>query len=638
MNRLSATLLFVLSVNAFCFAQGGLITLNLSNPTNPSVFTTDPVKGHWTQTYSNNYPWIEFGLFKATHIPGAAGGEDVGGGMSYWDGFTYCTSGDKTDYGQAGSSDAWVAQQWGNMAGGGIATDGNGNVVIGGNGKAVAQQGVPYLVAYWGYWMELFAGGDPCLQMKFTDGKMYEAVGIYINNHPWPFYGNIHGDGFARPFNQEGDYFKLFIHGMDEHGNATGGVVEHTLAEYKNGQLIQSPDWEYVNLSTLGAVSGIYFTMETTDADPIYGPNTAVYFCMDKLQVRALQQSTAPTRPTGLNAVPSETTIALSWNASDGSAGIKGYNLYRNGTLQDFTSNLQYAFTGLSPYTEYQLEVEAVATDNTLSDRAIITVRTTDETAPAAPTNLTGTTTEYTMALSWNAATDNVGVTEYHIYLNGERQRRVTTTNHTLTGLDPATAYLVEVEARDAAGNSSPKASITLTTAAVTTTDVTPPTAPTNLSGIATENTMTLSWSASTDDVGVAEYHIYLNGELKATVTETFYIFSGIEPATTYLVEVEAHDAAGNSSPKASITLTSGGNPSANGAPEAVAKTSIRLANGIIYVENPKSSLIQIYTISGRSSASFTIPVNEKSMINISSFPNGIYIIKNDAYSVKIIK
>lgn len=467
-------LLCLLVTNIYLFAgqntqnQSDTITLNLGTPTSPAQINLNK-KGYWTETYntSEQYRWLEFGLFKFSHVLNAFGGSDVGGGMSYWDGFTYCTSGDSTDYGEAGSSDAWVAQQWGCMPGGGIKTDANGKVMKDESGKVLVQKGNPYLVAYWGYWIELMEGGAPCLQMKFTDGKQYKPVGIYIANHPWPYYGNIHGDGFAQPFTQEGDYFKLIIHGLNAAGEDTGSKVEYMLAEFKNGQLVQSPDWNWVDLSGLGTVSGIYFSMETTDADPIYGPNTAVYFCLDKLQVRSVTETSAPSRPTGLNATPTETTIDFSWTASTGSAGVKGYNLYLNGVFNVFVETTQFKFTNLQAYTQYKLEVEAVATDNTLSEKASILVSTTDETAPTEPTNLSGTSTQYTITLAWDASTDNVAVTEYHIYLNGERQKRVYTTNYTLTGLDADTEYIVEVEARDAAGNKSSKASIQLVTKSI---------------------------------------------------------------------------------------------------------------------------------------------------------------------------
>ena len=452
-----------------------IITLDLSTPTNPTEFTIDAEKGFWTETYNTaeEYRHIEFGLFSLTHILNGFGGTDVGGGMSYWDGFTYCTSGNTNDYGEAGSSDGWVAQQWGCMAGGGIRSDENGAVITGENGKPLVEKGIPYLVAYWGYWIETIDAGAPCLQINFTDGNQYQPLGIYINNHPWAYYGNIHGDGFARPF-EDGDYFKLFVHGVNEVGEDIGVAVEHTLAEFKNGTLNQSPDWEWVDLSALGTVSGIYFTMYSTDSLTGYGPNTAVYFCLDKLQVRSPQETSAPARPTGLQSKAHETTIEFSWNAAlPSEEGKVGYNLYLNNVFAGFTADTQYEFTGLQPYTQYRLTVEATLTfplgEALLSEKASLTVQTTDETPPTMPANLQGTTTQYTMTLWWEASTDNVAVTEYHIYLNGERQKRVMgAQTHTLTGLDPDTPYLVEVEARDAAGNRSERASIELATTGTT--------------------------------------------------------------------------------------------------------------------------------------------------------------------------
>ncbi len=443
-----------------------IITLDLLSPTSPPSMELN-AKGYWKETYNTaeQYHWFEFGLFKFSHVLSGFGGGDVGGGMSYWDGFTYCTSGDTIDYGEFGDSNGWVAEQWGCMPGGGIKTDADGNVLTDANGKVLVQQGNPYLVAYWGYYQEVFNNGIPCLQIQFSDGNQYQVQGLYIANHPWPYYGNIHGDGFARSF-EEGDYFKLIAHGLNEMGEDIGIEIEHILAEFTNGSLVQSSDWEWMDLSPLGTVSGIYFTMETTDSDPIYGPNTAVYFCLDKLQVLLPENSTMPTRPTGLTTTADETNINFSWTASTGSNGVKGYNIYLDGLFKAFTTTTQYAFSGLPAYTQYKLGVEAVSNDDKASPRASLNASTTDETAPTAPVDLEGTTTDYTMSLSWSAATDNVAVTEYHIYLNGERQKKVSGTvlSYTLTGLDEDTDFLVEVEARDAAGNRSDRASIRLST------------------------------------------------------------------------------------------------------------------------------------------------------------------------------
>jgi chitodextrinase len=80
-----------------------------------------------------------------------------------------------------------------------------------------------------------------------------------------------------------------------------------------------------------------------------------------------------------------------------------------------------------------------------------------DTTPPDAPTGLTAASTGQTSVhLTWNAATDNVGVTNYRIYRNGTA---VATIGNTLsyddTGLQAGTTYSYTVHARDAAGNES---------------------------------------------------------------------------------------------------------------------------------------------------------------------------------------
>ena len=77
--------------------------------------------------------------------------------------------------------------------------------------------------------------------------------------------------------------------------------------------------------------------------------------------------------------------------------------------------------------------------------------------------------------------------------------------------------------------------------------DTTPPTAPTNLAASApTSNSITLNWTAATDNVGVAAYDIYVNGVYHSTVTGTSSVVSGLNSSTVYSFYVIAKVAAGN--------------------------------------------------------------------------------------------
>ncbi|MEK3780022.1 glycosyl hydrolase family 18 protein [Paenibacillus sp. FSL K6-1566] len=90
-----------------------------------------------------------------------------------------------------------------------------------------------------------------------------------------------------------------------------------------------------------------------------------------------------------------------------------------------------------------------------------------DTAAPTAPANVTvRSVTSSSVTLSWQASTDNVGVTGYDVYQGTALAASVTGTSATIAGLSPNTTYSFKVIAKDAAGNLSPaSASVTATTA-----------------------------------------------------------------------------------------------------------------------------------------------------------------------------
>ena len=80
-----------------------------------------------------------------------------------------------------------------------------------------------------------------------------------------------------------------------------------------------------------------------------------------------------------------------------------------------------------------------------------------DSTPPTAPANLiVNSTSSTSIALSWNAASDNVAVTGYRVYRNASLVATVTSLGYNDTGLAPQTPYNYVVYAIDAAANISP--------------------------------------------------------------------------------------------------------------------------------------------------------------------------------------
>lgn len=242
-------------------AESETITLDLTKSTTPLEFNRN--NGSWTGTYDDDAECIDSQVFSFVH-----------GSIADWNTWWGFTASNHADNARPANT---LIQQWSNMAKGGIVLDENGEVKLDKFGAPVVSAEVPYLVAYYG-WMV----SERPVDMAFTDGKSYEAVSVYVNLNSYPYYSMEYGDSFARAFTN-GDKFTLTIHGVAP--DETEKTVDVDLASYTNGNLTINRGWKYVDLSSLGVVNELYFTMESTDSGD-YGMNTPAYFCLDKLCVK----------------------------------------------------------------------------------------------------------------------------------------------------------------------------------------------------------------------------------------------------------------------------------------------------------------------------------------------------------------
>ena len=97
-----------------------------------------------------------------------------------------------------------------------------------------------------------------------------------------------------------------------------------------------------------------------------------------------------------------------------------------------------------------------------------------DTVAPSVPTGLTASAVSASrINLTWNASTDNVGVTGYRIFRGGSQIAATVSASYSNTGLSASTAYSYTVAAHDAAGNVSAQSA-----AASATTQAAPPPPP----------------------------------------------------------------------------------------------------------------------------------------------------------------
>lgn len=253
------------------------------------------------------------------------------------------------------------------------------------------------------------------------------------------------------------------------------------------------------------------------------------------------------------------TTAEVSWtNPSDPDFATS--NLYLNGTLIDSTTGTSFVFEGLTPETNYVLQVKTVDATGNISTGKYVMTKTraeVDTTPPAEVSNLeVSEATENSLEISW----DNPSDTDYdhaNVYVEGNFAESVTGSVYVAMGLAPNTTYTFVVRTVDAEGNESVGRTITGTTSTV----VQPPvdnTAPAEVSDLTVvEEAITsveVSWT-NPSDADFAKAYLFVDGVKVDETTEESYVFNGLAPDTSYLVEVKTVDTKGNVSSGASLTV-----------------------------------------------------------------------------------
>jgi chitodextrinase len=189
------------------------------------------------------------------------------------------------------------------------------------------------------------------------------------------------------------------------------------------------------------------------------------------------------------------------------------------------------------------------------------------QTAATIPTGLTvaSTTSPYQASLSWTAPTvgSSTVIAGYYIYRNGAQIAATPGTTFVDSGLSQG-FYTYAVAMYDANGNVYPRSAAVSFSVVL---DTIPPSAPTGVTvtGATSTNSglaqipITISWNASTDNVGVAGYYVYRNGTLIVSSTPNFTattLTDTVNPGT-YAYTVAAYDAAQNiSSRSAPVSIS----------------------------------------------------------------------------------
>jgi chitodextrinase len=322
--------------------------------------------------------------------------------------------------------------------------------------------------------------------------------------------------------------------------------------------------------------------------------------------------TTAPTAPTLSASGTTSSSTNLSWTGATDNVGVTGYDVYQGATLLGSTASTTYAVTGLSASTAYSFTVRAkdaagnvsvssntasvttlavtisycASQGNSIADEYIGRVQLgTINNATGGVTGYVDYTslstdltknTAYTITITptWTGSTYSEG---YAVFIDYNQDGDFADAGETVWSAAASTTtpvsgtFTVPSSATSGATrmrvsmkyNGVPTSCETFSYGQVedytvnlvnATADTQAPTVPTSLTASGTtQTTTTLTWNASTDNVAVTGYEVFLNGSSIGTVTTTSSNITGLTPSTAYSFTVRAFDAAGNNSAMSNV-------------------------------------------------------------------------------------
>lgn len=263
--------------------------------------------------------------------------------------------------------------------------------------------------------------------------------------------------------------------------------------------------------------------------------------------------TTAPSVPTNLVAnVVSVSQIDLTWSSSvDSESDVSYYNVYRNNVKVAQPTSTSYSDKNLNSGTTYTYQISATNSIGLESTKSISESATTktqvtvDTTAPSVPSNLLAKEAVPSgVDLTWNQASDSEsGVAYYSVYRNGLKIAQTINNVYLDLYVKIGITYNYEISATNNAGLESGKSSL----GTIVLRDTVAPTIPLNFVATKIGSTeIDLSWTSSTDNVGVIRYKILRNGVLIGTTYSTTYQDRGLTPLTSYKYTLISYDTAGN--------------------------------------------------------------------------------------------
>ena len=321
----------------------------------------------------------------------------------------------------------------------------------------------------------------------------------------------------------------------------------------------------------------------------------------------AAADTEAPSAPTSLAASSiTATSLTLNWTASTDNVGVTEYDVYQGAAKIGSSTTTSYNVTGLTASTAYTFTVKAKdAAGNVSGDSNTVNATTTAATITYCTSKGDSVSDEYigrvqlgsidnssgggngysdhtaistdlekgksntiTITPTWTGSSYDEG---YGVWIDYNQDGDFSDAGETVwtkaksKDTPVSTSFTVPSSALDGATrmrivmkyNATPTAceasfsygeveDYTVNIGAAVA-DTQAPTAPSSLaSSNVAQTTLTLSWTASTDNVGVTGYDVYQGATKLTTVTTTSYNVTGLTANTAYTFSVKAKDAAGN--------------------------------------------------------------------------------------------
>lgn len=327
-------------------------------------------------------------------------------------------------------------------------------------------------------------------------------------------------------------------------------------------------------------------------------------------------------------------TVTVQWSAATDNIGVDHYRIYRSlnnfsqenlSTITAFTSDkLSYKDSDVDEGRTYYYGVVAVdAADNAGGVSNVEAAYVPDVTPPEKITSLFAVPrADGEILLSWNPASDNVGVAEYRVYrslskitnVRGITPTVVTTNIYKDRATDDGTAYFYAVAAVDFDGNEAQLSNEVSATA-----DATPPDTLTITARPTRAGTITLTWDEAPDINNGGMYYLYksatpfssVDGLSPVALKTNKYVDL---PATTQYYAVLAEDIAGNKGARSDVVSAT---------PDAIPPLSVTNLRAIdqgnlsvvIQWEPSASSDVAYYTVYRASESSYEIIVNTTAVL-----------------------